>query len=199
MQAAARKIGRIKPENSVFFLCDVQERFRDLISHMPSVVHVSDLMVKAAPVFKIPVVVTEQYPKAFGRIVPEIDLSGEEVHKFEKTRFSMLTEDVTAFLSQHPQRTSVVLFGIEAHVCVLQTALDLLERNYDVHILADGTSSQRPSDRVMGFERMKQSGAYLTTSDSMLFQLMGDAKYSNFKAISNLIRGDRPDAGISRL
>lgn len=126
----------------------------------------------------MPVIVTEQYPKALGKTVPELDITN--AHKWEKMTFSMISPDVLAVLEKNKTK-SVLLVGIEAHVCVLQTALDLIENNYEVHVIADGVSSQRPSDRFSALERMRQSGAFVTTSESAVFQLMTSANHPAFK------------------
>lgn len=87
---------------------------------------------------------------------------------------------------------SVVLFGIETHVCVQQTALDLLDGGYDVHVVTDGCSSRAPADRAAALDRMKQSGAFLTTHESVIFELLQDSKHPNFKEVSALIRNTLP-------
>eukprot|EP01138_Halocafeteria_seosinensis_P005594 gb/GECG01005717.1/.p1 GENE.gb/GECG01005717.1/~~gb/GECG01005717.1/.p1 ORF type:complete len:292 (+),score=21.19 gb/GECG01005717.1/:1-876(+) len=115
---------------------------------------------------------------------------------FPKTQFSMLTQDVQESIqAQQSKRTdvqgpvkSVILLGIEAHVCVQQTALDLLENGYEVHIVADATSSQRPKDRTYGLKRAAASGAFLTTSESIMFSLARDALHPKFKDISGLLK-----------
>lgn len=114
---------------------------------------------------KILTVVTEQYTKAFGHTVPEVDLSG--CHVFEKTRFSMMTPDVKNLAHERSVK-SVVLCGIEAHVCVLQTALELRAEGIDVHVLVDGIGSQRDDDMRIALQRMQQSGVFLTTFERSL-------------------------------
>eukprot|EP01101_Sappina_pedata_P006894 TRINITY_DN3534_c0_g1_i1.p1 TRINITY_DN3534_c0_g1~~TRINITY_DN3534_c0_g1_i1.p1 ORF type:complete len:215 (+),score=75.40 TRINITY_DN3534_c0_g1_i1:36-647(+) len=193
---------KIVPSNTIFFMCDVQERFRSLIQYFPSVIHVANQMSRVGAIMNIPVVVTEQYPKAFGPTVDEIH-KGDHLAVFAKDKFSMIDDNVREYIASLQRekvqaRTTAVLFGIEAHVCVLQTALDLVERGYQVHVIADGTSSQRVSDRTIAFERMKQSGVYLTTSESLIFQLLGSSKHPNFKQISSeLLKDARPETGIS--
>ena len=83
---------------------------------------------------------------------------------------------------------TAVIFGMETHVCVQQTCLDLLERGFEVHVVADGCSSQRGFDRLNALERLRNSGAFVTTSESVLFMLMKDSKYEHFKAISALVK-----------
>lgn len=142
----------------------------------------------------IPVVATEQYPKGLGNTVKEIDMTGIEA--YPKTVFSMVIKEVEDKLKEMSDVKSVVLFGIEAHVCVQQTALDLMERNYDVHIVADGVSARSMTDRMFAFERLRQSGAFITTSESVLFSLLGDAKHPNFKEVQAFVKTSAPDSGL---
>merc|ERR1719408_853346 len=101
---------------------------------MPRVITTAKTMTQCADVFEIPLVVTEQYPKALLHTVEELDISKAKV--FEKTRFSMCTEEVLAHLGSLSSRKSAVIFGVETHVCVQQTVLDLLENGYTVHVVA---------------------------------------------------------------
>lgn len=112
-----------------------------------------------------------------------------------KTRFSMFLPDTTPQWLESANGgkgvSSVIIFGIESHVCVLQTTLDLLSRDIDVHVLADGISSCNAGERRLAFERMRQAGAQITTSESILFQLLEDASHPNFKAILTLIMDEK--------
>lgn len=153
-------------------------------------------MVTAAKIMGIPVIATEQYPKGLGNTVEEIDTSGFRERIYPKTKFSMVIPDVEEQLKEMENVKSIVLMGIETQVCVLQTALDLLERNYDVHILADGVSSRTMVERMIAIERLRQSGAFITTSESVLFMLMGDAKFPNFKEVQALVKTSAPDSGL---
>ena len=186
-----RRSGLISLNQTVFFLCDIQERFRPLIFNMPTVINTAKLMVEAGNSLSVPIIATEQYSRVFGHTVSEIPLeSGNSEHKvpvFEKRKFSMLTPELDPVFTVL-ERPSVVLFGIEAHVCILQTCLDLLDRGIDVHLVCDGISSQRKYDRAVALERMKSCGAFLTTAESILFQLLGDSSDPRFKQISSLIK-----------
>ena len=92
----------------------------------------------------------------------------------------------------------MILCGIESHVCVQQTALDLLREEYDVFLVCDAVSSQRPYDRTVAINRLREAGAVLTTTESIIFDLMRDAKHPNFKAISGLIKKQKevPDVHL---
>ncbi|KAL0476413.1 isoc1, partial [Acrasis kona] len=200
MNRAKSVIGKLALNKSFFLLCDVQDRFRPLIHNFESVLWVANTMSKASNILNVPMIITEQYPKALGHTCKEIELPPHQ-RIFEKKKFSMLDDEVSKHLEEEEsfkERRQAVLFGIEAHVCVQQTALELIERDYEVHIIADGTSSQRKFDRDVAFDRMRQAGAFVTTSESALFQLVGSADFTHFKAISSLSTSKtspRPDQG----
>lgn len=101
----------------------------------------------------------------------------------------MLTPELKAWLHSVPERRSVVLFGIEAHVCILQTAIELINNGYDVTILADATSSQRHNDRKLALEQLRAWGASVLPSESVLFALMESADHGKFSQISALVKG----------
>ena len=148
----------------------------------------------------MPVIVTEQYPKAFGHTVDELkavlnvpDDGAEEAKSpnaaqfYEKSLFSMCTPEVKQRLTEL-DCTSAILCGIEAHVCVLQTSLDLLEMGVDVHLASDAVSSQRLFDRQVALGRLSSSGAYISTAESLIFQLLASSKHPKFKAVQPIIR-----------
>ncbi|KAI8997793.1 Isochorismatase-like protein [Pilobolus umbonatus] len=192
-----RRVATLAPETTALFICDIQERFKGLIWQYPSVISVAGKMIKGSKILDIPVVVTEQYPKAFGRTVEELDVTGATITE-EKTKFSMFSPKVTSLLEERKVK-SVILLGIESHVCVLQTALELLDNNYDVHVLADGVSSQNFSEIDIAISRMKSAGAVITTSESALFQLVQDAQNSKFKSISTLIKEYKESSKVNKL
>lgn len=159
-------------------------------------------MTSVASECDIPIVVTEHYIKVFGKTItdcfatPEIQNSAAT---FEKKLFSMYTPEVKAHMdaieekqiaADDPARkddpSSIILCGIEAHVCVQQTCLDLLEAGKDVHIIVDAVTSQQSVDRDVALQRMQQAGAFLTTAQSAVFMLAKTADAPYFKALSKL-------------
>jgi nicotinamidase-related amidase len=204
--ASARALGRLCPSSTALLVCDVQERFKPLICGFPAVADVARRMVKGAQALQIPVLATEQYPQKLGATVPEVELPpGTPV--IPKTKFSMIVPEVRQWLSSSARPAgnsngdgirSVMIVGIEAHVCVLQTALDLLAEGVEVHLITDGVSSQRAFDRAAGLARAAQSGAFLTSSESALFELCGDATHPAFKQISAVAREPRPEPSVER-
>ncbi|KAH9383651.1 hypothetical protein HPB48_025356 [Haemaphysalis longicornis] len=150
-QAAVRNVGRLSNQKTAIFLCDMQEKFRKTIQYFPQIVAVSQRLLKAGRALDMTVIVTEQYPKGLGPTVPELGLSEfPDIKPIEKTQFSMMTAEVTK-LMQEKGLDSVVLCGIEAHVCVQNTALALLERGFNVHVAVDACSSRTMVRPVLWF------------------------------------------------
>ncbi|KAL7489990.1 hypothetical protein ACHAW6_015695 [Cyclotella cf. meneghiniana] len=188
---SARAVGKLCPENSVLLVCDVQELFRPLIYKMETVINTTKFMTSVAKELSLPIIATQQYTKVFGPTIPDAFADpkdiGTAVPVFEKKKFSMMTSECSDHLSSLG-KTSYLLVGIEAHVCLQQTALDLLEQGHDVHIIADGVSSQQRYDREMALRRMESSGAWLTSAQSAAFMLLGSADHPHFKAVSKLVK-----------
>nr|XP_028607563.1 isochorismatase domain-containing protein 2 isoform X2 [Podarcis muralis] len=135
------RLGKVVPKTSILFLCDMQEKFRPNISYFPQIVSVAARMLKVARALEIRTVVTEQYPKGLGPTVPE--LGAEDLPKYAKTCFSMVTPEVEKEMAAVPDLKSVLLCGIETQACIMNTALDIMERGLDVHVVVDACSSRR--------------------------------------------------------
>jgi len=189
MAAGLQRLGKLTPEATAVFVCDIQERFRPLIYKMPYIIQSTKNMIECAKVMNLPVIITEQYPKALGKTVSELDISSHFL--VEKTLFSMMTPEIENKLKSLPNIHSVLIAGLETHVCVFQTTLDLLEKGYDVHVLADCVSSQDKGDRKIAVERLRQAGAFVTTSESAIFLMMKSTSYPHFRTISGLIKGNK--------
>ncbi|XP_033100902.1 isochorismatase domain-containing protein 1-like [Anneissia japonica] len=193
--ATSRTLGNLSPDCSAFFLCDMQEKFKPHIKYFDDILEVTKRMVSASRILNIPLVITEQYPKGLGNTVEDIDTSFA-VGVYPKTKFSMLIPEVKKKIEEMNNLKSVVLFGIETHVCIQQTALDLLAVGIDVHVVADACSSRSMMDRQFAFERLRQTGAIVTTSESVLLQLVGDKDHPQFKQVQGLIKISAPTSGL---
>ncbi|XP_010615205.1 isochorismatase domain-containing protein 2 isoform X1 [Fukomys damarensis] len=202
MAAARPALGRVLPGSSILFLCDMQEKFRHSIAYFPEIVAVAARMLRlwhgpsplqASQLLEVPAVLTEQYPQGLGPTVPE--LGGEGLQALSKTCFSMVPA-VQQELDSRPQLRSVLLCGIEAQACILNTALDLLDRGLEVHVVVDACSSRSQVDRLVALARMRQSGAFLSTSEGLILQLVGDASHPRFKEIQKIIKEPAPDSGL---
>ncbi|XP_043573985.1 isochorismatase domain-containing protein 1 [Chiloscyllium plagiosum] len=195
LQVPMTSLGNLVASSTVFFCCDMQERFRPAIKYFGDIISVGQRLVQGAHVLGIPVIVTEQYPKGLGSTVTEIDVTTAKM-VVPKTKFSMVVPVVEDALNEMPGVQSVVLFGVETHVCIQQTALDLIGRGLEVHIVADATSSRSMMDRMFALERLARTGIIITTSEAILLQLVADKDHPHFKEIQNLIKASAPESGL---
>lgn len=168
-----------------FLCCDIQGNFRRVLPNFAQSAFVAKRFLQYHQLQQEHTlyVATEQVPDKLGKLDPAIGVPAELVHG--KSLFSMITPEVEKLVQD---RTNFVLFGIEAHVCIFQTAEALLLRGKNVWIAADGTWSQRDSDRDAAFAIMRDAGVTISTSESILLQLTRDAADPKFKAVSALLK-----------
>ncbi|KAK3870723.1 hypothetical protein Pcinc_024074 [Petrolisthes cinctipes] len=195
MTRVPRNLGRLVPQNTCLFLCDMQEKFRSSIQYFPQIVEVSNRLLRAFKILDLPIVCTEQYPKGLGNTVPELGVAENNVPVFDKTKFTMCLPPIQEIIKDKEIK-AVVLCGIESHVCVQLTCLDLLESGLDVHVVVDACSSRSMVDRMYSFERMRDSGAFLTTSESVILGLAGGSSHPSFKQLQKVIWESAPDTGL---
>lgn len=167
-------------ERAALVMIDVQQGFSSYEA-FDDVATACAKLLTAARLLGLPRTVTEQYPKGLGPTAPAVGLDGEQ--PLEKTVFSAVR--VEGF-DLHG-RDQAIVCGIEAHVCVSQTVLDLLDRGIQVHVPADAVASRRPVDYQRGLERLESAGATVSTVETVLFELLERAGTPEFKAIQKLI------------
>jgi nicotinamidase-related amidase len=174
---------------AVLLVIDVQAK---LVPAMPHNVYermraTTAMLVEAARLLDIPVITTEQYPQGIGHTVPELAAACAR-GAIEKTSFGCCGEP--AFLATLDQlgRRQVIVTGMEAHVCVYQTVLGLLDAGYHVHLLRDAVCSRRKEDFRAGMTNAAKAGALVVTAEMALFQLLKDSRHEQFRAISRLIK-----------
>jgi nicotinamidase-related amidase len=175
------------PETTTLMVIDLQDRLLPAIHEVDACVAASRRMIEAAKVLGLPMLCTEQYPAGIGRTCQAIRDSLGDTPVFEKTRFSGCVEPVTMRLRELDRR-NVVVVGIEAHVCVQQTVLDLRRLGFLPFVCADAVGSRRPFDRDIAIERMRQAGAIITTTESAIFELTGEAATETFKRILKIVK-----------
>jgi nicotinamidase-related amidase len=172
----------------VLVITDVQERLFAAMDaeRRDQMIRNLKILLTAARRLGTPIVVTEQYPKGLGRTLPELRvLLGDEV-PLEKTVFSAC--GAPQFIERIAAADPVVLTGVEAHVCVLLTALELLEHGRRVSIVADAVCSRRPDTMDLGLAQARQAGAVITSTETVVFGLLGRADTDAFREISKLLR-----------
>ena len=172
--------------DTVLLVIDVQQRIDGVMadqSHRPRLA----VLVDACTVLSVPVVATEQYPKGLGATVDDLAARLPDA-AIVKMTFSCAREPAARQAIQATGRRQVIVTGIEAHVCVLQTVLDLIGEGLDVHVPHDAVNSRRPSDKRWALHRMAAAGAVVTSTESALFELLERCGTEEFKAISKLVK-----------
>jgi nicotinamidase-related amidase len=173
-------MGLLDRDRTALIVVDVQEGFRPYES-FAGVADACAKLVRAARILDVPRVVSEQYPKGLGHTAPEVGLEGER--PLEKSVFSAARADGFDLAG----RDQALVCGIETHVCVSQTVLDLLERGVEVQVPADAVGSRHGIDYERGLERLERAGAVVTTVEAALFELLERAGTPEFKALQKLI------------
>lgn len=184
---------RLTAQGSVLLIIDVQDKLLGAMPDAGALVRDISFLAKAAKLLDIPVIATEQYPKGLGPTTAAlVPLLG--VPPVSKLAFSCMGCDPFKELLATTGRREVVVVGIEAHVCVLQTTLDLLEAGNDVYLPADACESRRGSDKQIALRRLERAGAIVTTAETTVFEWLRGADHQAFKAVSQLVK-ERPLAG----
>ncbi len=175
---------KLDAERAALVVIDVQEGFRLAIDGFDGVASATATMVRGAEAIGIPIIVTEQYPRGLGKTVPEVaDLLPEGVEPIPKTAFS--AAEAAGFGLQG--RDQAIVCGIESHVCVNQTVLDLLEQGTEVHVVDDAIGSRTAANRELGLAKAERAGAWRTSVETALFELLREAGGDRFKTIQRLV------------
>lgn len=179
----------LQKEKTALVVIDMQEAFRNSIADFTEIASRIAVAVRGFRVLEVPVIVTEQYPKGLGRTAPEIlDALPDRFEVAEKTAFSSCGSNTFLEQLNETGAKQIVVCGIETHICVNQTAHDLLEKGFEVHILQDCVSSRFDYNKFAGLRKMKMSGVVPSSVEMSLFELMRDSQHEHFKAIQRLIK-----------
>jgi nicotinamidase-related amidase len=176
-------------DTCVLVVVDVQEAFRKAIPDFAETLSRIAIAIRGFQLLDRPIVVTEQYPKGLGRTAEELLLSLPDDASFvEKSTFSSYAEPTFVAELEKFQANQIVICGVEAHVCVNQTAHDLLAAGYQVHLLADCVASRYQHDREAGISKMMASGVVPSSMEMALFEMMRDSRHEKFRAVQALIK-----------
>lgn len=179
---------RIKPENTIAIAVDYQTRLVPAMSNIRELIHNSSILLRGLSVLEVPIILTQQYTKGLGETVPEILSAAGDCPIFDKITFSCYQDEAIRDAVRASGRKTVLLCGIEAHVCVLQTVIDLLEDGCQVVLVCDCIDSRKPSDKAAALIRARQEGAIITSCEAILFELTQIAGNARFKEISRLVK-----------
>jgi len=179
----------INSENSLVLIIDVQEKLLNAAFNRETLGKKAEIIAKAANVLNIPVVVTEQYPKGLGATIDSVkNAFADTTQTFEKITFSAFDNENVLSAVKSSGKKQIILFGIETHICVSQTANALIEAGYEVYVVKDACGSRSEDEYRAGLERMKDNGAKPVTCEITLFEWLRGAKHPNFKEVQSLIK-----------
>ena len=181
----------LEAERSVLLVVDIQERLLPPIFQKYQLVRNSKLLIRAAGILKIPAVLSTQYAKGLGKTVPELASLLPETEAIDKDRFSCFGSEVfCTVLKRLPgNRNTLLLCGMESHICVMQTALAALREGYLVHVASDAVSSRTEWNWKIGLERMRAAGAVLSSTEMMIYELMRSSSSPAFKDMLTHLKG----------
>jgi nicotinamidase-related amidase len=179
---------RVQRANAALVVVDVQERLLPAIFEKERVVENTVRLVKGASILGVPVLTTEQYRKGLGPTVPEVAAAVPGFAPIEKLSFSACGAAGFATALKASHASDAILCGIEAHVCVTQTCLDLVDEGFRVLVAADAISSRTPGNYRIGVDRMRAAGAVIVSTEMMLFELLEQAGTDEFKQVLALVK-----------
>ncbi len=177
-------VAKLDPKRAALVVIDVQEAFRKAVPRFEEVARATSVLVRGAEAVEVPILVSEQYPAGLGHTVPEVaERLPEGLAPIEKVVFSAAEADGFDLAG----RGQALICGIETHVCVNQTVLDLLDAGIEVHVARDAVGSRSPQNHETGLEKVERAGAVITTVETALFELVGRAGTEAFKRVQGLV------------
>jgi nicotinamidase-related amidase len=176
-------------KNSAFLLIiDIQDRLAAAMQERDKVIENNLHLIELAKLLDIPILITEQYPKGLGSTVQEIKQAVSDHIPIEKLSFNCCASPGFGDYLEHERRNTAIVTGMETHICVLQTVLGLLKQHFNVHVVSDAVCSRTKENRRAGLDFMRDSGAVVSSTEIVLFQLLGLAGSEEFKTISKRIK-----------
>jgi len=181
---------QFKPPESLLLVIDIQERLHQAMEEAGKAAYIknSAILIKTAQAFGMPIVVSEQYPRGLGLTIPEIKALLGETPAHEKLAFSCWREASIRSAIESSKRSTVIVIGIETHVCVLQTVMDLMAAGLNAVVATDAVCSRSASDRVTAVAAMAAAGAVAYSTESIAFMLLEKAGTPEFKQVSPLFK-----------
>ncbi|MBN1693750.1 MAG: hydrolase [Dehalococcoidales bacterium] len=178
----------LNTKNTALVLIDFQEKLFPAMYDKDKLLRNVVKLIRGAKVLEIPIILTEQYPKGLGPTIPEIKSLIPDIKPVEKVCFNCCDDDLFCTALDGLKRKQLLIAGIEAHICVYQTAIALVGAGYDVQVVGDCVASREPENKVTALSRMVGEGVSLTTVEMALFELLKEAKGDEFKQISKIVK-----------
>lgn len=179
---------RILKEDTMALVIDFQEKLMPVMDKAEALEARTGILLKGLRTLEVPMLFTQQYTKGIGMTIPSLfEAAGEEKY-FDKITFSCMDDEAIRNAVEAGGKKNVIVCGIESHICVLQTCIDLKEAGYTPILVVDCMSSRKESDKEIAILRAQQEGILLTTTEAILFELTRKAGNPTFKEISRLIK-----------
>ena len=180
---------KLRKNDTLFLLIDIQEKLLPVISNKEEVEKNAVILARAAEILNIPVIISEQYPRGLGATVETVKkAAAEKTDYYTKTTFSCLQDETITQAIRASGKSQIMICGIESHICVCQTALDLAAGGYQVHLATDAVGSRKPENKTNALNRLSRTGIVITNTESALFELLNIAEGDEFKTIAKLIK-----------
>lgn len=176
-------------KTSVLLVVDIQEKFAGVVRESGALLRKAGILVEAAKALGVPVLVSEQYPQGLGHTAADLlSALGPGARILEKTAFGCLGDEAIARALRETGRTQAVLCGIEAHICVNQTAHQLIAAGYETHLVEDAVSAREEANKDAGLRKMRAAGVLPSCVEMVLFEWMRHSKHAEFKRLQALIK-----------
>jgi nicotinamidase-related amidase len=179
----------LQPDRTLLVVVDLQEKLLPAIPARERIVGHSRLLLRLAREVKVPVLLTTQYSKGLGVIVPEIRAEAPAAQAFDKTSFGCFGDEAISAAIEASDRDQLLVCGIETHICVTQTVLGAFEKGYEVHVCSDAVGARTEENHHVGLGRMERSGAVLSSAEMAVYELLGRSDSPAFKQMLPLLKG----------
>jgi nicotinamidase-related amidase len=180
----------LRPERAIVVLVDLQERLLPAIAGQDRIVKNSLLLLRLAEILELPVVLTTQYRKGLGDVVPEVSVAAPRTQALDKVSFGCFrNEGFLGRLAELRDRDQLVVGGVESHICVCQTVLGALEKGYAVHVASDAVGSRAEANHRVGLARMERAGALVSSAEMAVYELLGRSDAAAFKQMLPYLKG----------
>jgi nicotinamidase-related amidase len=178
----------LERNNTIFVIIDIQEKLSSKMKYRTSILNNTIKLINSCKILNIPIIVTEQYPKGIGQTEKEIIEHLPEYNPILKMTFSCYGEENFRDALNGAKKSNIIIAGIEAHVCVLQTALDCIKAGYNVHVIKDAICSREESNMETAIKLMFAGGAVISSTEIAIFQLLKECGTEEFKKIMPFIK-----------
>ncbi len=177
---------RLEQDNLIFVMVDIQNKFLPHISDIETVIKNAGILNRGAEILDIPLLITEQNPVGLGKTIEDIYIPPDH-KKIEKTKFSIFETEVERYIKEK-KKSTLIIYGIESHICIMQSVLEAMEKNFIPVVVEDAVSSISLRNKETALRRIIQEGGYVVSTQMLLFEILNDANHPAFRAVSKLIK-----------